>query len=231
MLVKELLNEASRPGRAWNNKIKKIDSLLAWMYDKDILTATDKKEKDKVFYQYYRYYNDGDLPGFLRIKGVGKHDTKQIEEELEKYLEAFIKKMLAKYLPKVDRTEFRYDKLIDDLTSVSSAAYSKDAHALLTYWLKTVKIKDDRGKLGNWVEMLDEIYNKLKNKANTVQPESKNTVMSYRRKDMKKSGLWTKDMERDWVEVEDLCDQIGGFINNIILGINKLKKLRELEKQ
>ena len=58
---REMFLEAE-PLRAWNNKLKSIDDLMSWMYDKDILNKGEKSDKDRIFRQYYRYYNDGDFP-------------------------------------------------------------------------------------------------------------------------------------------------------------------------
>lgn len=230
MLVKELF-EASRPGRAWSGKIKKIDDLLAWMYDKDILTATDKKEKDRIFYAYYRYYNDGDLPGFLRVKGVSKHDTQRVEEELEKYLEAFIKKMLAKYLPKIDRTEFRYDTILKNLETVKNVAKRNDSYGLLEYWLKKVKIKDEDGTLAKLVNELQKYHDSLKDKIKSASSEHSNKILSAAREYMKKDKTWTKDMEKDYIEVSDLCSKVANFISSLMSGISKLKALHALDKE
>lgn len=231
MLIRELLSEASTPRRAWEGKLEKIDKLLAWMYDKDILTATDKKKKDSVFRQYYRYYNDGDMPAALKKRGISKWSGREsIEKALEEYLEEFIKEMLAKYLPKADRTEFRYDTLIKTLTSVSNVIQDNDVYGLLNYWIKKVKIKDDSGKLAELLENLETLYKTLKKKADAADPKSSNTTITYRRDQMKKSSLWTDSMERDYIEIEDLMGKVGSFVTDAISAVKKLKNLHELEK-
>ena len=201
------------------------------MYDKDILTATDKQEKDKVFRQYYRYYNDGDLPAALRVKGISKYNEKRVEEELEKYLEAFIKKMLAKYLPKIDRTEFRYDSIIKNLETVHSVAKNNDTHGLLEYWLKKVKVKDEDGTLAKLVWDLQNIHNSLKRKIKDESSLHLNLTLVASREHMKKEKSWTKNMEKDYIEVTDLCSKIANFIDSLISGINKLKAFHALEKE
>lgn len=37
--------EAVKPRRAWSGKIKKIDELLAWMYDKGIMNKGERAKK------------------------------------------------------------------------------------------------------------------------------------------------------------------------------------------
>ena len=96
--VNETLHEASHAGRAWSGKIKNIDNLLSWMYDKGILNKTEQAEKDRTFRQYYRYYNDGDIPQGMRFDSEEK-----IELAIEQKVEEFIKKILAKYTGKYDR--------------------------------------------------------------------------------------------------------------------------------
>jgi hypothetical protein len=224
-LLQELLqlNEA-KPRRGWDGKIKRIDDLLSWMYDKDILTNTEKKRKDTVINQYYRWYNDGDLPAAIRVKGISKWNEKKVEEELEKYLEDFIKKLLSKYFSKVDRREFRLDKTISDLKTVSDVAKSHDAHGLLTYWLKNTKINDDEGVLVDLTTKLEGQYNKLKTALDKVDPSSKSYVTSHRKEEMTKAGKWTDTFEKNYAEMTKTIDEMKTFIDDLIEGLKKLKK-------
>jgi len=236
MLLKELftLNEASTPRRAWNGKLKNIDALMSWMYSKGILTATEQKQKDKVFSQYYRYYNDGDIPAALKVKGISKMDVKytpdKVEKELEEYLETFIKKILGKYLPKIDRVEFKYDNAIKDLKVVKDVAENDDAYGLLTYWLKKTKIPDDNAELAGLVSELDVIYKKLRKQVDAANPKGSNTVLSYLRSEMKKDKTWTADFETQYAELSEKCADIASFIGNIITGFKKLQTLRGASK-
>jgi len=218
-----LLNEA-KPRRAWEGKIKRIDDLLRWMYDKDILTDAEKKRKDTVINQYYRYYNDGDMPAVLKNKGFSKYTPEEkVETALEEYLEEFVKKLLSKYFSKVDRREFRIDNAIDELETVSSVAEHHDAHGLLTYWLKETKIKDEEGELADLTSKLEGQYDKLIAAVNKVNKE-KNTGISYRRKQMQKDNTWTDAFEKDYVEMTKTIDEMKKFIDNLIEGLKKLKK-------
>lgn len=227
MLLNELLTEASTPQRAWDGKLKKIDALLAWMYDKDILTKTEKAKKDTVFRAYYRYYNDGDIP--KGISGVNRHTPKEeVAKALEAYLETFIKSILSKYLPRVDRTEFHVDKLVSDLASVISVSSSHDAHGLLTYWLKTVKINDPESVLKQLVDTLKEQYAAVKNAADAADPKSENTVMSYRADKMKDAGKWNKSLEKAWNAAKGTMDEITEFLKNLQSSVKDLKKQKVL---
>jgi hypothetical protein len=223
-LLQELLqiNEA-KPRRAWDGRLKKIDKLLWWMYDKGILNKTDQKKKDSVFHQYYRWYNDGDLPAAVRGMGVRKWNEKRVEEELEKYLEEFIKSMLAKYMPKINRKEFRIDTAIKDLLTVKDVADNKDAHGLLNYWLKTVKIEDEAGDLVKLVDELEKKYNALDNVTKKADPKHGDYSILYRRDKMKEAGTWTDKMEPQYDEVAKLTGEISSFIGNVIEGLKKLQ--------
>ena len=226
-LVKELLllNEASTAGRAWEGKLKKIDALLAWMYDKDILTKGEKAKKDSIFRAYYRYYNDGDMPKSLALKGFSKYSEKgSIEKALEAYLEDFIKSLLSKYLPKVDRAEFRIDKMLSDLSTVIDVSERHDAHGLLEYWLKTVKINDPELILSKLVDELKEQYDKVKTEADSISPSTDNLVMSHRLEKMKTAGESTKTLDKNWKACEDTIDEITAFLKNLVDSLKQLKK-------
>lgn len=223
MKVNELLNEASTPGRGWNGKIKKIDSILSWMYDQNILTATEKKKKDSVFRQYYRYYNDGDFPTALKVKGISKRSgEKVVETELEKYLETFIKEMLAKYLPKVNRREFRLDTLIKELSVVRDVADREDVHGLLTYWLKKTKINDEEGILAEFTEELKKSYEILKKELDSIDPAS-STVVSYRKVRMKENGTWDSKLDKLYDNMVADIKLIKMYIVKLINATQKLK--------
>lgn len=219
----EQLDEA-KARRAWGNKLKKIDQLMWWMYDKGILTKTEQKKKDSVFHQYYRYYNDGDMPAALKTKGYSKWDNpKRVETALEEYLEGFIKQMLGKYLPRVDRAEFRTDMLVKNMKTVKDVADRSDAYGLLTYWLKKTKISDADGSLKGIVDSLQKSYDAAKTAFDKVHPASSNTVISYRKDKMVEAGVWDKSFDKLWDAVVKDCSAVSAFVQNIIDGATKLK--------
>lgn len=226
LLLEELflLNEESKARRAWEGKLKKIDALMGWMYEKDILTPNEKKDKDRIFYQYYRYYNDGDLPSIVKRRGVGIRSGKNvIERELEDALDSFIKKILSKYLPTINRTEFRLDNLLKQLSMVKRSADEEDSYGLLNYWLKSVKIKDDEGALFGIVEELKKAHEAMKDSLGKADSKKGSMVMSYARKQMKNENTWTPELEAEYKELADSCKKVSEFIDNIITGTRKLK--------
>ena len=227
--IEKFLSEASTASRAWSGKIKHIDSLLSWMYEKNILTKTEKAEKDRIFRQYYRYYNDGDLPDAMRKQGHSLNRTRNMtdtgEADLEKYLEAFIKKILSKYMPKIDRTAFRLEKSIKELSSLKGMIETGDSiDHVLSYWAKDVKItnEDESSKFASLVDQAQQMLNILKEATG-----NKNLIIS--RDEMKKSGEWTKDMERYYIELTSLMGKIGNFVGNLLIGFKRALALRNLE--
>lgn len=158
---------AVKPGRAWSGKLKKLDELMAWMYDKDILNKTDKDKKATLFRSYYRWYNDGDFPRTLG-PGYSKYmPDSEIEKALEEKLEEFIKQILRKYAGKYSRTDFRYDQFVDQLDNVIRQAedgpyFSSNS---ILYWLKEAKGQDEElSKLGKDLEKAREDFYKEFNK-------------------------------------------------------------------
>lgn len=230
----EYLEEAEVAGRAWKGKLERIDKLMAWMYDKDILTKGEKNEKDKVFRQYYRYHNDGDFPrGITKTKGVSAYENaKYIEQALEEYLDDFIKKILKKYMPKIDRTDFRYDKVISDLKVIKDSLDRNDMHSFFNYYSKKTTIQDDEhGTYSKLYSSLNSEFNDLVSATNSIDKASSNYTIAYRRDLLKKAGTWNKDLEKKWIAVEDLCNKLSNFIENVISSINKMKTLRQLDKE
>lgn len=224
MLLNEILEEASTPRRAWEGKLKKIDKLLAWMYDKDILTKGEKAKKDTIFRAYYRYYNDGDMPAALKLQGMSKYSLEtETETALEKYLEDFIKTILAKYLPKVNRAEFQLDDIISSLKTPIDVCERYDAHALLTYWIKQVKVSDDT-ELKGMLEDAQAKYDALKTAADSASPKTSNTVISYRVEKMKEEGTWNKQLDKQWDALKASMDPVTTFLKNLLTSAKDLKK-------
>ncbi len=205
--------------RAWSGRLEKIDQLLSWMYDKDILTKAEKNKKDSIFNRYYRYYNDGDFPRGIK---VSKYDTKAaIETALEDMLEIFIRRILSKYWKKIDRKEFKIDSAISSLSQVLSVTDNYNVHGLTKYWKKDVSdpvILAAISKLEKQYDALD------------AATGSTNIGMTYRRDDMLASGTWTKQNEKAWIEIQKGMVEISDKLNMIILSLNKMKKLRAIGK-
>jgi hypothetical protein len=219
-LANEILKlmEASYSGRGWEGRLKQIDSFMAWLYDKDILSKGEKKRKDIVFYRYYRYYNDGDFPRGL--KGVSSSSTKeQIERALENSIEEFMRDILKKYLPKVDRSEFVYDEQIKKINYLIGISNDFNVHSLVKYWKKDVTDAD----VLSMITDLEKAYDKL-----DVNTGKTNTGMVYRRELMLKDKTWTKEMESQWKDIKASMIEISSKLKNIKTSIEKARGLKLL---
>lgn len=234
--VTNLINEA-KAGRAWNNKLKGLDSLLAWMYDKNLLTKDEKKKKDIVFRQYYRYYNDGDFPRALARKGMrnpttfykgnsyttDKDQAERVEIALEEYLEDFIKQILVKYSGKIDRAAFRFDKFMREMNQLKDILKSNNFHGVTKYWGNKYKVDDT--KFQELLVQLTADYNKFDAEVNKVNPDGSNTGLSYRRDQMKEQGIWNDEFEYGFEQLENICIKMSRIIEDLILATKRAKKV------
>ena len=224
MTFKELVLEA-KVRRAWNGKLKKIDELLSWMYDKGILNKGEQSKKDTLFRKYYRWYNDGDFPRGLKNKAgstitVGMRDE-LVDKALEEQLEDFIKTILSKYTGKVDRGMFKIDSALSKIKTVISVTDDFDIHGLVKYWKKDVSDEEILAK----IEVLEGKYDILDEETGKT-----NITMSYRREKMKEKKTWTKENEASWKEIQKGMIEVSGLLNNIKTSLETMKKLRLLEK-
>ncbi len=161
--------------RAWNGKLQKIDELLMWMYDKDVLNKGEKAQKDSLFHKYYRYYNDGDYPRGMKYKGKN-----YIEKNLEDSLDAFIKKILTKYMRNISRKEFRRNMFEEKTEFLIKLTKDQDYYSLCNYWVKDCKDK----KIVEMIKDLKKEYNIVNEMlqvhlVNNNLSQHKNMVMSY----------------------------------------------------
>ena len=157
------------------------------------------------------------------IKGLsGKWgDRKENEKALEDYLESFIKPILAKYMPRVDRKEFRLDKMIGNLNTVIGVAKHQDANGLLKYWLKTVKVNDER--LVALVDKLEEENDNLVKELDKVDPNNKGYVTGHRRNLMKTAKTWTPEFETQWNDLLHTIGDIEQFLMTLRNAVTRLK--------
>ena len=237
--VNETLHEASHAGRAWSGKIKNIDDLMSWMYDKGIINKGEQAEKDRVFREYYRYYNDGDTP-----RGLRGMSEKGIEDYLEKKVEEFIKKVLAKYTGKYDRKDFRIDTLLADLNTLSSITggrnggeFEPDAYGLLNYWGKN--IKTGNSEFEKLLGELRPIYDVAKKAANDIVDKetkdgiykdvksygipSNNTGLAFQRQKLQDEKVWTPDAEKKYMKMKEHMLKMNDILLNVIEATRRLK--------
>lgn len=220
--MKSLVNylTEAKTGRGWNGKLKNLDNLFSWMYDKGILNKGEQNKKDKIFTQYYRYYNDGDIPrGFTHTSG------KVIEDKIEEDLETFMKKILSKYLPKIDRREFRYDQVISDLSYIMTAIEQEDFNQI-KFWVSQAKVSDPEfNKVTNEFE---KIFNKLKSLVEKHYPNYARYVLSYSLREIKNDKenmtVYKKFFEKDIMKLESLASKLKDIVSNLIEAVEKLKK-------
>lgn len=242
----ETLHEASHAGRAWSGKIKNIDNLMSWMYDKGIINKGEQSEKDRVFREYYRYYNDGDIP-----RGLNGYSDEKIELYIEQKVEEFIKKILAKYTGKYDRKDFRVDTLLADLFTLQNivggrkvegrdayGAAEPDPYGLLNYWGKKINVNDSTFEkmLGELRPLYDDakkaamdIVNKeikdgiFKDVASYNVP-GENTNLSYQRMRLTDEKVWTPDAEKKYMKMKEHMLKMNDILKTVIEATQKLKK-------
>jgi hypothetical protein len=241
-LYEGVINEA-KARRAWSNRLVQIDKLMAWMYTKDILNKGEKKRKDVLFRQYYRYYNDGDFPKSLESKGLGRwSDPKQVETALEELLEEFIKKILSKYMGKINRKEFYLDEFLQQMETLKGVVGRYDAYSLLDYWGKKIDVKNsDFEKLLKRLKGEYKTANDAVNKAvDTLEADPvfdwhdtvdrfryttsiKTYNVTYKKEALESIAAWDKTLSAPYDKMAGTMDEMAAIIDNIIEATNKAK--------
>jgi hypothetical protein len=237
--VNETLHEASHAGRAWAGKLKNIDNLMSWMYDKGIINKAEQAEKDRTFREYYRYYNDGDIPRGLK----GLSDEK-VEIYIEEKVEEFIKKILAKYTGKFDRRDFRVDTLLGDLYTLDSIVggreggkFEPDPYGLLNYWGKNIKTgnSDFEKMLGELRPLYDtarkaaddivdkEVKDGIFKDEKSYNIPGKSQGLSYVRQRLEDAKVWPADAEKKYMKMKDHMLKMSAILKNVIEATQKLK--------
>ena len=229
------LNEV-KVKRAWSNKLSQIDSLLSWMYEKDILNKGEKAKKDSLFRKYYRFYNDGDNPRGKNYNGKSQYELPEI---LETELEDFIKKILSKYMSKIDRKGFRIDKQLGDLKTVLSVIQRNDVRGLTKYWKKDIKdqsvlemIDTLESDFDNFTKILDDFVDSIDFEKDyglkSYEAPRKGHTASYIMQQLESLGITIpSEITNSWSEIKSSMSEIGELVSNILESLHKLKDLRK----
>lgn len=242
-LFEQFIAEKSHRGRAWSGKIKNIDNLMSWMYDKNILTKDEKNEKDEKFREYYRWYNDGDYP-----EGQEGNSDREVEQYLENSVEEFIKAVLSKYSGKYNRKDFHIDTILDDLKRLQNivGGYEMndgtkgepDPYGLLNYW--STQINVNNSEFEKLLSELRPVYNDAKKAANdiiaketksgvfkdkkTFEIPGENKTLSYQREKLQELGIWPADAEKKYMKMKDMMIKMSDIISTVIEATVKLKR-------
>jgi hypothetical protein len=234
------LNEASFAGRAWSGKIKNIDDLLSWMYDKGVLTKAEQATKDSKFREYYRWYNDGDTP-----RGLNGMSDAKIEEYLERSIEDFIKTVLSKYAGKYDRRSFQFDKLLSEYYTIQGnlkgsesmgrdKVFDYDINSFIYFYDKLGKVEPEFDKLVVDLKKQFEDFSKDADKAiedyrkanpdiKSYEGPSTNKIFNAKIEDMKNADILTPAIEKKAEAIRKTCDTLYVILGNVIEATTKAK--------
>lgn len=219
----DFVNEV-KAGRAWEGRLKRIDQLLAWMYDKGILSKRDKAKKDSLFNQYYRYYNDGDFPRVVRNEYTTRAPKSGIEDSLERHIEDFIKDVLSRYAGKYDRQEFRLDSAIKHLKELKEAVADMDVQVL---------IDEGPPSTGGWdnepitaaVGGLRLAHDRLKKVIASADPDASRYTVRAAKERMQKAGTWHQQLSGMYADVAALVARIGVMIDDVLHAAEQARSL------
>lgn len=228
------LNEA-KVQRAWSGKLKQVDALLSWMYEKDILNKGEKAKKDSLFRKYYRFYNDGDMPRGMQMK-----PKDQVALMLEEEIEEFIKKIISKYTSKIDRKGYRLDKQQSELKTVLSVIQNEDVHSLTKYWKTDVKDQNVLDMIDSLESDYDSMRSELNDFIDTFDFEKDYGLKSYEAPSKTRTVKATFDdlkrlkikvpasIESAWKDIKVQMLDIEELVKNIISSIEKLQKINAM---
>lgn len=227
---------AAKPGRAWNNKLDKINDLFSWMYNKDILSPREKQTKDSLFGSYYRYYNDGEFPSRLRKYDLHKYSNpKQIEEALEKEVEEFIIKILSKYAGTYDRSEFHYDMLVKKLNDAIEELnpQSFGTHSIKYFVNKIPRLDEEINSYLEQLQTLSQSFNEDINKIKSQVNDDNNKLYlsdssgeSNRISTLKELGLLTPEIESKYKEMAQIVIKIRTKLRNVLTAAEEARSLK-----
>lgn len=234
---------ATKPRRAWKGKLKNIDSLLSWMYNKDILNSKEKQTKDSLFRSYYRYYNDGDFPARLRKYDLHKYSNpKQIEEALEKEVEEFITQILSKYAGTYDRSEFNYNTLINKINqAIKSTNLHRDWFSLgsLKSNINEIKSLSNDDEIKSYIEELNQLKDKFENDVKIIVNNNQdkitdkydrqnrlNYILSATIEKLKEYGLWNEELQSDYVQIAKIVIKIRSKLQNVLKAVEEARNLK-----
>ena len=220
------LNEAkSKTGRAWNNKLNRIEEFIRYLESNNLLSKRELQKKNSLFIAYYRWYNDGDFPKFLTQHGVYRGMPEStISDKLEEILTNFLTAILSKYLSKVDRSEVRTSVYIKEIDSVLRSLKEGLYYDVYTYYASKINIDDS-----NWADLLEKLktqYIELKDDIAALgYDDVKGRYVAYARHKLQHdTDLWSDELEKKWKMLEKIGDEISDILNKVKESIKQIAK-------
>ena len=195
------------------------------MYSKGILTKSEQSQKDSIFRQYYRWYNDGDFPRGLSSKGISKGmGDEQVEKALEEMVEEFMKKILNKYTGKYDRREFHIDTLLGDLYTLENIVAGHqvndetrdepDPYGLLNYWGKKINTGDS--EFEKLLGELRPLYDDVSKATDKALPGKGGYTIAWRRHLAKEAASWTPELEKKYSKMKEHMHKMHEILKTVI---------------
>ena len=218
----EVLTERSRNGRAWSGKLEKINDLINWMIDKNIVNQRDREQWSNVVHQYYRYYNDGDIP-----EGLEGWSADTIESYLEERLENKIKEILSNYQGKYNRADFNVDNAISKTKQVLYTADFEDQYysskSVLYFAEKNLNTADERVK--ELLANLKKASQAFRDEVAVVLGKYPNLVEGAVIATLKKDGKMNDKLEQAAKQLKQATDEVAAYCKDLLTMYEKADKV------
>lgn len=220
--AQQTLVERSRNGRAWEGKLEKINDLIDWMINKEIIDQHDREKWYNIVRQYYRYYNDGDRP-----EDMEGYSNSDIETYLEQRLEDQIKYILSKYQGKYSRADFNIDNAISKTKQVLYTADFEDQYysskSVLYFAEKNLNTADERVK--ELLANLKKASQAFRDEVAVVLGKYPNLVEGAVIATLKQDGKMNDKLEQAAKQLKQATDEVAAYCKDLLTMYEKADKV------
>ena len=220
--AQQTLVERSRNGRAWEGKLEKINDLIDWMINKEIIDQHDREKWYNIVRQYYRYYNDGDRP-----EDMEGYSNSDIETYLEQRLEDQIKYILSKYQGKYNRADFNIDNAISKTKQVLYTADFEDQYysskSVLYFAEKNLNTAD--GRVKELLANLKIASQAFRGEVAVVLGKYPNLVEGAVIATLKQDGKMNDKLEQAAKQLKQATDEVAAYCKDLLTMYEKADKV------
>lgn len=220
--AQQTLVERNHNGRAWEGKLEKINDLIDWMINKEIIDQHDREKWYNIVRQYYRYYNDGDRP-----EDMEGYSNSDIETYLEQRLEDQIKYILSKYQGKYNRADFNIDNAISKTKQVLYTADFEDQYysskSVLYFAEKNLNTADERVK--ELLANLKKASQAFRVEVAVVLGKYPNLVEGAVIATLKKDSKMNDKLEQAAKQLKHATDEVAAYCKDLLTMYEKADKV------
>jgi len=205
-----------------------IHNILDWMYKKNILSTSEKTEMDIMYKSIMNYEKTGKLPKILKDKGINKDSTyEETWKAVDDIFSDFSKTILSNYFNLSNRTKFRYDEVIKELSELRKMLKKEQYNWLVqtTYKSVGIPIVKNNKDIHNFIIKIENSYKELMDDMTKVSSSVPvHLGLNVSMNNLKEKKRWNNSLEGKYKKLVSIKDDLLELVNTLFVSFKNLRK-------